>query len=109
MLGGYGGWRSRGEGWSKENLILFPTRIYSDLHTRVRLIITKEGDKMIVAFMFRRRQAINDIGVMDSKLVLVTHESTGSLGHMPVLHNTNLTEGPYLVLEILAKSCYLWV
>ncbi|MQL85057.1 hypothetical protein Taro_017572 [Colocasia esculenta] len=52
---------------------------------------------------------ISDIGVVDSKLVLVTHESTGSLGHMPVLRNTNLIEGPYLVLEILAKSCYLWV
>ncbi|MQL91228.1 hypothetical protein Taro_023842 [Colocasia esculenta] len=41
MLGGYDGWRSRGEGWSKENLMLFPTRIYSDLHIRIRLIITK--------------------------------------------------------------------
>ncbi|MQL97691.1 hypothetical protein Taro_030387 [Colocasia esculenta] len=43
MLGGYGGWRSRGEGWSKENLMLFPTRIYNDLCTRVKLIITKAG------------------------------------------------------------------
>ncbi|MQL98630.1 hypothetical protein Taro_031341 [Colocasia esculenta] len=46
---------------------------------------------------------INDIGVMDSKLVVVTHESTGSLGHMAVLRNTNLTEGLYLVLEILLQ------